>query len=87
MDKWERMERTFDRVEARVEARINRKRGYSRIASQEELNWLEDEDNRVTLKTLTKAGEILVDENTKTPYIVFNKVRFDIEPIVEQEIG
>jgi len=56
---------------------------YVRIASQEELDCLEDEDDHVTLKSVSKAGEIRVDENTQSPYIVFNKVRYDIEPVIE----
>lgn len=59
---------------------------YDRIASQEELDVLEQEPGHTTLKTVSKSGEIRVDEDTQSPYIVFNEVRYDIEPVVEQII-
>lgn len=62
---------------------------YTRVASQEECDCLENDGdiNQTTLKFISKYGEILIDENTKTPYIVFNKVRYDIEPVIEQIMG
>lgn len=57
---------------------------YNRIASPQEIDCIEFEMDHPTLRAITKAGEIHVDEDTKSPYIVFNKVRYDIEPIVEE---
>ena len=79
MDKWERMERTFDRVEARMEST-------PKVTPDDELEAIENEDGQVFLKHISKYGEILVDQNTKNPYIIYQDVRFDIEAIIEQEI-
>jgi len=89
-DEHERFNRTIDRVEARMEQKQNMERGYTHVASEEELEALENGTYPYALKEISKRGEIRVDENTKNPYIVYIGIRFDIEPIVEQvfdEVG
>lgn len=87
MDKWDRMERTFDRVEARfdrmkkLQPMIDGK--YDRVAIEEELDALENGTYQYTLFEITLNGEIGVDGITKNPYIIYDKVRYDIEPMYE----
>lgn len=57
---------------------------YSSIASEEYLYRLEKEHDNYGLRQISKHGQICVDENTKSPYIIYDNVRYDIEPIIEQ---
>lgn len=62
------------------------KKYYILVASQEELDGIENEPEQETLKALSKYGEICIDEKTKSPYIIHGRIRYDIEPVIEQVI-
>lgn len=65
---------------------LNRIYKYDRVASDEELFELEHGMHEYTLRQISARGEIYVDEMTFYPFIVYQNVRYNIEPIVEQQI-
>ena len=59
---------------------------YDRVATRLELFRIENQIHNYSVVEMTKNGQVCVDEDTKEPYIIYDKVRYDLEPEYEQVI-